>query len=182
MSNTQIQPGGMPIPALASVATDQQTIFGSGTEFDPLTTNGGSGSSGRTFQAQLNTFGSDHVGQPVGVPSGGSQTIGITAVAKSTSTGTLANAQVIGLMTTLDGPNGVTVQTDGIVTLTTAQWDAVAGTSGGLTRGDTYYLDTSGQMTSAPNGTSGQFNVMVGTGLNATQMQLATPSLPLLNP
>lgn len=41
MSETQFQPGGVPVPDLARVATDQQTITGSGTTDDPLVAQGG---------------------------------------------------------------------------------------------------------------------------------------------
>ena len=181
MSSTQIQPGGSPTPALSTVATDQQTIFGSGTAEDPLTTDGGSGqSSGRTFLATLQTFGSDHVGQPVTVSVTG-PTLGITSVAKASGVSTQAAATCAGLMTVLGGA-GVpsTVQYDGIVTLTHAQWDAFAGTTGGLTASEVYFLSTSGTLDTVPPATPGEWSSQVGIGLNSTQMLLCTPSVPII--
>lgn len=47
-------------------------------------------------------------------------------------------------------------QVDGIMTATTAQWDAVTGDSGGLTPGEDYYLsDTVGELTTTAPATAG---------------------------
>ena len=63
---------------------------------------------------------------------------------------------------------------EGLVTLTTGEWDAVAGTSGGLTAGTTYYLDpsTAGLITSTAPTTVGQFVVEVGRALSTTELIL----------
>lgn len=185
MSNSQIIPGGYPTPALSTVATDQQTIFGSGSQNDPLTTNNsGGGSTGPTFKATLftgNIF-ADHIGQPVTTKAGAPE-FGVSTVQKASSTAAIALAQCVGLMIALDVTTGAcTVQYDGIVTLTTAQWDAFASTTGGLVADDTYYVNAAGHISFAPNVVSGQWSVQVGVALNATQLLLSTPSLPLLNP
>jgi hypothetical protein len=179
MSDTQVQPGGSPTPALATVTTDQQTIFGSGTSVDPLTTNGGAGqSTGRTFKATLgSSFGTPHIGQPMAITID-APTLGIATVAKASGVSTRALAQVAGLMIANDA-TGVTIQYDGIVTLTTAQWDAIAGTSGGLTPTEAYFVDTAGVLDTVPPVATGNYSSQVGFALNATQLLLCTPSLPI---
>jgi hypothetical protein len=73
------------------------------------------------------------------------------------------------------------VITDGRVSLTTAQWDAVAGTSGGLTFGTVYYLDPTspGKLTSTAPTTVGQLVVQVGIAVSTTDMDLIL-SQPIL--
>jgi len=63
------------------------------------------------------------------------------------------------------------VQTNGVLTLTTAEWDAITGDTGGLTRGVPYYLipaPDDGQLTTTPPSTPGDFVVRVGIALSAT--------------
>lgn len=64
----------------------------------------------------------------------------------------------------------------GPVTLTTAEWDAVAGTTGGLTPGARYYLSTAtaGKLTATPPSTEGQFLCPVGLALSATTLLVQT--------
>lgn len=91
-----------------------------------------------------------------------------TALANSMST-----AVVVGLSTqTVAGAAPLLVQSDGVLTLTTGQWDAVAGTSGGLTVDTVYYLDptSSGQITATPPVTVGQVVVPIGIALSATDL------------
>lgn len=63
-------------------------------------------------------------------------------------------------------------QTEGIITLTTAQWDAVAGTTGGLTFKSAYYVSngTAGQLTATAPTTG--FSQIVGRALSSTEMKL----------
>ena|SRR5271157_3470689 len=67
-----------------------------------------------------------------------------------------------------------TIQTIGIIDLTTAQWDAVAGTSGGLAFNTIYYLSpsTPGNLTATAPTTIGQYVCPVGIGLSATELEL----------
>lgn len=67
-----------------------------------------------------------------------------------------------------------TVAVNGIFVATTAQWDAVAGTTGGLTFGTNYYLSaaTAGLLTSTAPSTAGQYNVLVGVALSTTELRL----------
>ena len=72
--------------------------------------------------------------------------------------------------------------TDGILTATTEQWDAVTGGSGGLTPGAKYYLsaETAGMLTdTAPTG-SGQYVVKVGNALSTTELKLQIQQSVLL--
>ncbi|HEY6025852.1 MAG TPA: capsid cement protein [Pseudolabrys sp.] len=65
------------------------------------------------------------------------------------------------------------VQTSGVLTLTTAQWDARTGGSGGLTFGTPYYLDvTAGKMTATAPSAVGQFVTLLGVALSTTQLRL----------
>lgn len=67
------------------------------------------------------------------------------------------------------------IQTDGVLTATTAQWDAVVtGESGGLTPGSRYYLSdaTAGMLTTVAPTNTGSFFEPVGIALSPTQMQL----------
>ncbi len=62
------------------------------------------------------------------------------------------------------------VQTQGVLTATTAQWDAVAGTTGGLTAGQSYFLSdtTAGQLIST-QAASGYCQEL-GIALSATEL------------
>ena len=68
--------------------------------------------------------------------------------------------------------NSGSIQTNGVLTLTTAEWDAITGDSGGLTFNTRYYLSTAtaGRLqTTAPTG-SGNWNKPVGIALSTTEM------------
>ncbi|MFZ5832702.1 MAG: hypothetical protein ACOY3P_21655 [Planctomycetota bacterium] len=67
------------------------------------------------------------------------------------------------------------VQTDGVLTATTLQWDAVTGGSGGLVPGTVYYLDAfnPGRLTSTAPTTAGQFVVRVGLALSPSDMDIS---------
>lgn len=86
-----------------------------------------------------------------------------------------ATAECIGLVpaAVLAAAIGLAQEVDS-VTLTTAQWDAVAGTTGGLTPGTRYFLSaaTAGLLTATAPSTAGQFVVSIGTALTSTIMRL----------
>lgn len=66
-------------------------------------------------------------------------------------------------------------QTQDVLELTTGQWDAVTGGSGGLTPGLPYYLDgvTAGRITTtAPSLPNFAYNVRVGVALSTTQLDI----------
>jgi hypothetical protein len=66
------------------------------------------------------------------------------------------------------------VTTDGLVTATTTEWDAVTGQTGGLTVGTTYYLDpaTAGKMTITAPTTVGQYVMKLGKAISTTEFQV----------
>jgi len=63
---------------------------------------------------------------------------------------------------------------DGILSATTGQWDAVAGTTGGLTRDVIYYLSssTAGLLTSTAPISVGEFVVSVGIAISTTELKI----------
>jgi len=68
-----------------------------------------------------------------------------------------------------------TVQTSGVLTLTTAQWDAVAtgdSQSGGLTAGAVYYLDDAvvGEITVTAPTDAGKYVLRLGKGISTTEL------------
>jgi hypothetical protein len=69
----------------------------------------------------------------------------------------------------------------GVLTLTTAEWDAVTGQTGGLTPGARYFVSptTAGQITSTPPSTVGQVVALVGRATSTTdlEIELGTPIL-----
>lgn len=99
------------------------------------------------------------------------------AVASAYSTG-----GAVGLLLASATNHGlVQVLVFGSIVLTTGQWDAVAGTSGGLSPGTLYFLSptTPGSITSAPPTAAGQVVEPVGRAISPTQMVLNI-GLPLL--
>lgn len=64
--------------------------------------------------------------------------------------------------------------TSGILVATTAQWDAVAGTTGGLAFGTYYFLDpaTAGKITATVPTTVGQCVTMIGLAISTTELEL----------
>ncbi len=89
----------------------------------------------------------------------------------------MATSEVVGLMadaTTANGASG-SVQTDGVLTATTGQWDSVTSESGGLVANTIYWLDpdTAGLLTITPTSTDTETVVRVGKGLSTTQMEIS---------
>ena len=85
--------------------------------------------------------------------------------------------RVLGLMQSVSTASGVSgfVQTDGVLTASTAQWDAVAGTTGGLAAGTVYYLSaTAGLLTATAPSTSGHYVCEVGMALSPTELEIDT--------
>ncbi len=170
MSDVQVIAGSVPQPVGGLVAADQKTIFGDGSAGHPLTTNGGTAGGGGQYTAQANrAVLPGELLQPASVFQ---VTPGTHLVEPLAAPATLPHCgMALGAQATVGGD--FTAQYNGIVTLTTAEWDAVAGTTGGLNRQTTYYADrsTAGHITStAP--TSGQAEVVAGIALNSTQLLL----------
>ena len=88
----------------------------------------------------------------------------------------IGTAKPIGLVgqTSIAGAASGIIGVDGVLTATTGQWDAVAGTTGGLTFGTVYYLSaaTAGLLTSTAPTTVGQFIVEVGQAISTVDMKI----------
>ncbi len=66
------------------------------------------------------------------------------------------------------------IQTDGVLTATTGQWDTITSDTGGLTAGAVYFLDpdTAGKITkTAPTATS-DFVVRLGKAISTTEFEI----------
>lgn len=131
---------------------------------------------GTSFIKQNNDAVALHIGVPV-------QSSGLGTVARAdANSGTTSD--IVGL--TLDLEIGVgqsgRIQTSGILTATTGQWDAVTEQVGGLTEGATYYLNIapSGRITTTPPSAPGQYVVIIGTAVSPTQMFINTQASILL--
>lgn len=86
-----------------------------------------------------------------------------------------ASSRVIGIMQdeTANEATG-NVQTSGVFTATTGDWDVLTGGSGGLTAGATYFLSdaTAGGLTTTAPTASGNFYAKVGVALTATSLSI----------
>lgn len=73
------------------------------------------------------------------------------------------------------------IQTDGILTATTGQWDAVTGDAGGLTAGSVYYLSASdaGKLTTVAPTTSSEYVVRIGVAISTVELEI-TITQPIL--
>lgn len=93
--------------------------------------------------------------------------------AKADAAGT---SKVIGL--SVDAPAGAAqgrVMVEGILALTTGQWDAAFGTTGGLTFGTKYYLSaaTAGLGTVTAPTAVGQYVCELGIAISTTELMIA---------
>ncbi len=164
MPEVHVLPGGSPQPIGGITSADQVTVFGDGTHGHPFTLDGGTAGGGDKFTAQAHSAVTAGQLLQMAFATGDKPVQPLAAPATSAFVG----------MATVDAASGdFLVQENGIITLTTAQWDAVAGTTGGLNRQTVYYASrtTPGSITSvAP--TSGQAQVVAGIALNTTQLLL----------
>lgn len=66
------------------------------------------------------------------------------------------------------------IQGEGVLAATTAQWDAVTGTVGGLVKDSFYYLDAAnaGKITATPPSAVGQFVKELGIALSTTELKI----------
>lgn len=87
-----------------------------------------------------------------------------------------ATSQVVGVCydVSIAAAGTGNIATSGVMVATTAQWDAVAGTTGGLTFNTLYFLDpaTVGKITSTVPTTVGQCNVLIGRAISTTELEL----------
>lgn len=67
------------------------------------------------------------------------------------------------------------IQTDGVLTATTGQWDTITGDTGGLTPGSTYFLSPSaaGQLTKTAPSATGQYAVRIGRAISTTEFEIS---------
>lgn len=90
--------------------------------------------------------------------------------AKADASGT---KDVLGLATAaISSSASGQIQCNGILALTTGQWDALCGTTGGLTANAVYFLSptTAGLLTSTVPTTAGQYVCEVGRALSTTEL------------
>lgn len=81
--------------------------------------------------------------------------------------------QASGVMFSGNTDGSIAYKTNGPLTLTTTQWDAVVtGESGGLTPGSSYYASAAaaGKLVTAPPSATGSYIVLIGTALSATTL------------
>ncbi len=98
-----------------------------------------------------------------------------TGIALADANGTAPARNVLGIVAVGAAGSGGTVdiQQAGDLTLTTAQWDAVAGSTGGLTPFTEYYLSgTAGAITPTVPATTGDTDIVVGVAKSATVMNV----------
>lgn len=94
-----------------------------------------------------------------------------------------ATSRVVGLMQSVSTGSGVSgfIQKDGVLTATTGQWDAVAGTTGGLAFGTLYYLSgTAGLLTATAPTASGSYVLCMGTALSTTELEINFSAMSVL--
>jgi hypothetical protein len=88
----------------------------------------------------------------------------------------LATSRVTGVALSTTTVAGAVLElvTDGLMTATTGQWDAVTGETGGLVFDTIYYLDptTPGRLTATAPSTVGQTVVAVGVALSTTELSV----------
>lgn len=95
----------------------------------------------------------------------------------------LSTSRVYGLVadTSISTTSAGNVCVGGILSATTAQWDAITGQTGGLTFNSKYYLDasTAGKLTTTAPSASTNIVVSVGLAISTTEMRL-TLDAPLI--
>jgi len=99
---------------------------------------------------------------------------GTVDLAQADASGTV---EILGLVSSVSITSAASgsIQTDGVLTATTGQWDVVAGTTGGLTAGTVYYLDpdTAGMLTATAPTSAGDYVVRVGVALSTTEFEIS---------
>lgn len=172
-----------------TVVTDGTTVLGDGSVGNPIRVapSGGEGGGGSADPAGTYRAGyrggsvTARPGQPVFVPAF-SVAGGVTTVQPATATNIDADGSTVdGVVSAVHGDGTVSVAAPGPLTLTTAQWDAVTGMTGGLVLGTRYYLapfPAFARLVTRPE-TPGLFLTQVGVGLNPTTMLVLPPARPV---
>jgi hypothetical protein len=101
--------------------------------------------------------------------------------AQANAAGTVGVVGLAAVASTAAGASA-SVQSDGVLTATTAQWDAVTGLTGGLTFGTLFYLDpaTVGKLTATAPSTAGQYVAPLGRALSTTDFEITIATTVLL--
>lgn len=94
--------------------------------------------------------------------------------AKADAAGTSKAMGLVNVSPSITNATSGVVATSGIMTATTLQWDAIAGTTGGLVFGTFYYLSaaTAGLITPTAPSTTGQYVLEIGQAISTTEMKL----------
>lgn len=130
------------------------------------------------FISMPNTSGGTTIpGQPLYALANG------TGAASADANGSVPTRNIIGLATAgVIATATQVIQKHGDLTLTTAQWDSVVGTTGGLAANTEYYLsDTAGVITATAPSTSGDAVISIGIAKSATVLNI-NPQLRKLVP
>ena len=102
--------------------------------------------------------------------------ISAAATAKRAQANAASTSRVAGLWvdTSTSASSSGNCAVSGRLTATTGQWDAVAGTTGGLTFNTPYYLDPAnpGKLTATAPTTVGQLVVLVGVAISSTDLEM----------
>jgi hypothetical protein len=120
------------------------------------------------FTRTNNNAGAITVGQPVYVDGAGTVDLALADAAATTHVlGLVADASIAAAAS-----GGI--QTDGVLTAATLDWDAVTGQVGGLTTGVQYYLDptTPGNMTTTAPSATGDFVAPLGIAMSTTELEI----------
>lgn len=180
MSSVSITRGGRPVDVKSMASADQETIVGNGSTELPFRAASGSGLTA-TFDA-VSGFGVPHPGLFVSALPDNEIILGDASSAGILPEGA-SPSEIIGVITRVtDGL--ARVQVGGIVELDLASWDLATGGTGGLDRGQVYYLaaQPGGKITTSPPSGSNESVVQLGVALNPTTMITSTPSIAFLNP
>lgn len=108
------------------------------------------------------------IGQPVYVSGNGEMQL-----ARANASGTKNVIGLVAQATIANDASGL-VQTDGVITATTGDWDAITGGSGGLVANSEYWLSaaTAGQITTTVPG-SPHYLTRIGTALSTTELEIS---------
>ncbi len=101
-------------------------------------------------------------------------------LARANAAGTTYVSGLASAQAEAGGP--VPVQYAGPLTLTTAEWDLICGTDGGLNQGVPYYLSTAtaGKLSANAGSGAGNFVAPVGVAHSATTMMISILPVPLV--
>lgn len=124
-----------------------------------------------TFNPVVGTTAGFPDGYPAGTPVTQSHTSDGLAIPGRGNVEATATVLGLSVIPGIAGNNAL-CQMNGPLELTTQEWDAVTGGSGGLVRGSRYFLSTSveGRITATQPLSSGQFLTVIGIAFSATTM------------